>query len=155
MWFRNELSSLAKVSLYKKYFTLGKKGVASYKTRGSPQNRSRRPRWRVEVQLFSFFLIFAPGWDGWLTPRSCHFALWKDTRYPYSCRADNLPPSCAVVTKSGNINFLEPSGPLRAYNGTALPLPLFIGRSVGPKAGLDGCEKSRLHQDSTPRPSSS
>jgi hypothetical protein len=26
---------------------------------------------------------------------------------------------------------------------------------VGPKAGLDGCEKSRLHQDSTPRPSSS
>jgi len=27
----------------------------------------------------------------------------------------------AVVTKSGNINFLEPSGPLRACNGTALP----------------------------------
>jgi hypothetical protein len=32
-----------------------------------------------------------------------------------------LPPSCAVVTKSGNLNFLEPSGPLRACNGTALP----------------------------------
>jgi len=29
-----------------------------------------------------------------------------------------LPPSCAVVTKSGNLNFLEPSGPLRACNGT-------------------------------------
>ena len=26
--------------------------------------------------------------------------------------------------KSGNLNFLEPSGPLQAYNGTALP---FIG----------------------------
>ena len=26
--------------------------------------------------------------------------------------ADNLPPSCAVVMKSGNLNFLEPSGPL-------------------------------------------
>jgi len=36
-------------------------------------------------------------------------------------KADNLPPSCAVVTKSGNFNFLEPSGPLQACNGTALP----------------------------------
>jgi len=25
-------------------------------------------------------------------------------------KADNLPPSCAVVTKSGNLNFLEPLG---------------------------------------------
>ena len=33
-----------------------------------------------------------------------------------------LPPSCAVVMKSGNLNFLEPSGPLQACNGTALPL---------------------------------
>ena len=38
-------------------------------------------------------------------------------------KADDLPPSCAVVTKSGNLNFLEPSGPLQAYNGNALPLP--------------------------------
>ena len=37
-------------------------------------------------------------------------------------KADNLPPSC-VVTKSGNLNFLEPSGPVQACNGTALPLP--------------------------------
>jgi len=41
-------------------------------------------------------------------------------------KADNLPPSCAVVTKSGNPNFLEPSGPLRACNGTALPLPVLF-----------------------------
>jgi len=33
-------------------------------------------------------------------------------------KADNLPPSCAVVTKSGNLNFLEPSGSFRACNGT-------------------------------------
>jgi len=39
-------------------------------------------------------------------------------------KADSLPPSCAVVTKSGNLNFLERSGPLQACNGTALPLPL-------------------------------
>jgi len=38
-------------------------------------------------------------------------------------KADNLPSSC-VVTKSGNLNFLEPSGPVQACNGTALPLRL-------------------------------
>jgi len=36
-------------------------------------------------------------------------------------RLTTLPPSCAAVTKSENPNFLEPSGPLRACNGTALP----------------------------------
>ena len=41
-------------------------------------------------------------------------------------KAENLPPSCAVVTKSGNLNFLEPSGPVHACNETALPLPLHV-----------------------------
>ena len=36
-------------------------------------------------------------------------------------RLTTIPPSCAVLMKSGNLNFLEPSGPLQAYNGTALP----------------------------------
>ena len=36
-------------------------------------------------------------------------------------RLTTLPPSCAVVMKYGNLNLLEPSGPLQAYNGTALP----------------------------------
>ena len=36
-------------------------------------------------------------------------------------KADNL----TVVMKSGNLNFLEPSGPLQACNGTALTLLLF------------------------------
>ena len=35
-------------------------------------------------------------------------------------RLTTLPPSCAVVMKSENLNFLEPSGPLQACNGTAL-----------------------------------
>jgi hypothetical protein len=39
-------------------------------------------------------------------------------------KADNLPPSCAVIIKSGNLNFLEHSVPLQACKGTALPLPL-------------------------------
>jgi len=33
-------------------------------------------------------------------------------------RLTTLPPSCTVVTKSGNLNFLEPSGPVQAWNGT-------------------------------------
>ena len=37
-----------------------------------------------------------------------------------------LPPSCAVVMKFGNPNFLEPSGPLQACNGTDLPFYLLI-----------------------------
>jgi len=38
-------------------------------------------------------------------------------------RLTTLPPSCAVVTKSGSLNFLEQSGPVQACNGTDLPLP--------------------------------
>jgi len=34
-------------------------------------------------------------------------------------KADNLSSSCSVVMKSGNLNFLEPCGPLQACNGTA------------------------------------
>jgi len=33
----------------------------------------------------------------------------------------HLPPSCAVVMKSGNLNFQEPFVPVQACNGTALP----------------------------------
>ena len=45
-------------------------------------------------------------------------------------KADNLPPYCAVVTKSGNLNFLEPSGPVQACNGTDLTLPVANCHSV-------------------------
>jgi hypothetical protein len=38
-------------------------------------------------------------------------------------RLTPLPPSCAVVIISGNLNFLESSGPLQVCNGTALLLP--------------------------------
>jgi len=45
-------------------------------------------------------------------------------------KADNLPPSCTVVTKSGSLNFLEPFGPVQACNGTALPLPFCKNKYV-------------------------
>ena len=35
-------------------------------------------------------------------------------------RPTTLTPSCAVLMKSGNLNFLESFGPLQACNGTAL-----------------------------------
>jgi len=41
-------------------------------------------------------------------------------------RLITLPLPCAVVMKSGNLNFLEPSGPLQACNGTDLPFYLLI-----------------------------
>jgi len=44
--------------------------------------------------------------------------------YFLGVKLTTLPPSCAVVMKCGNLNFLEPSGPLQACNGTVLPLPL-------------------------------
>jgi len=37
-------------------------------------------------------------------------------------RLTTLPPSCAAVMKTGNLNFLEPSGPPKACNGTDLEL---------------------------------
>jgi len=40
-------------------------------------------------------------------------------------KADNLTTFLCLVMTSGNLNFLEPSGPLQACNGTALPY-LFI-----------------------------
>ena len=45
-----------------------------------------------------------------------------------------LPPSCAVFMKSGNLNFLEPSGPLqslrRANNSSRGVLPTVARRCV-------------------------
>ena len=38
-------------------------------------------------------------------------------------RLTTLPPSCAVVTKSGNLNFLEPSGHLENVMGLIFLLP--------------------------------
>ena len=55
-------------------------------------------------------------------------------------RLTTLPSSSAVVMKSGNLNFLEPCGPLQACNGTDL---LFIynitcfGPSHGPSSSIE------------------
>ena len=41
-------------------------------------------------------------------------------------RLTTLPPSCAIVMKSGNLNFPEPSGPLRLVTGLIYLLPLIL-----------------------------
>ena len=53
-------------------------------------------------------------------------------------KADYLPPSCAFVTKSGNRNFLEPSGPVQACNGTALHILLEAEPTPGAIMRLQG-----------------
>ena len=48
---------------------------------------------------------------------------FPEGKYDRCLSLTTLPPSCAIVMKSGKLNFLEPSGPLQASNGTDLPLP--------------------------------
>jgi len=54
-------------------------------------------------------------------------------------RLTTLPASCAVVMKSGSLNFLETSGPLQACNETDLPLYLLTA------IGLTLCGSSTAH----------
>ena len=68
------------------------------------------------MDIKSFRSHYGPGVDS-ASNRNEYFSGDKDGR---CVRLTTLPPSCAVVTKSGNLNCLEPSGTLRACNGTAL-----------------------------------
>jgi len=52
-------------------------------------------------------------------------------------KVDSLPPSCAVVTKSGNLYFLKPSGPVQACNGTVLPTLKFTIDIITPQKTPD------------------
>jgi len=71
---------------------------------------------------YSFRSHYSPGVDSASNRNEYqeHFRGGKGGRY---VRLTTLPPSCAVVMKSGNLKFLEPSGPIQACNGTALTLP--------------------------------
>ena len=67
------------------------------------------------IDTKSFRYHYGPGVDS-ASNRNEHQEHFLGVKF-----AEKLPPSCAVVTKSGNLNFLEPCEPLRACNGTALP----------------------------------
>ena len=53
--------------------------------------------------------------------------------------------------KSGNLNFLEPSGPLQACNGTDLPLIYQIDKFISGKVhGLKDANRAMFHQREEP-----
>ena len=68
----------------------------------------------------SFRSHHGPG-DDWASNRNEYRDYFLGLKCSRCVRLTTLPPSCAVVTKSGNLNFLKPSGPVQACNGTALP----------------------------------
>ena len=71
------------------------------------------------VDIKSFRSHYCPGVDS-ASNRNEYQELFLGGKGGRCVRLAILPPSCAVVMKSGNLNFLEPSGPLQVCNGTAL-----------------------------------
>jgi len=72
------------------------------------------------INIKSFRSHYGPGVDSASNRNEYrdYFLVGKDGR---CVRLTTLPPSCSVVTNSWSLNFQEPSGPVQACNGTALP----------------------------------
>jgi len=70
------------------------------------------------IDIKSYRSHYGPGVDSASNRKLEYFLGGKGGR---CVRLTTLPPSCPVVMKSGNLNFLEPAGPLLACNRTALP----------------------------------
>ena len=72
------------------------------------------------IDIKSFRSHYGPGVDS-ASNRNEYQEYFLGVKSGRCVRLTNVPPSCAVVMKSGNLNFLEPSGPLQACKGTVLP----------------------------------
>ena len=81
------------------------------------------------IDIKSFRSHYGPGVDS-TSNRNEYQAYFLEVKSGQCVRLTTLSPSCAVVTKSGNLNFLEPSGPLQACKGTPLPLPVPVSLNV-------------------------
>jgi len=108
--------------------------------RACPTWRTVRFLWQAAFTAASI-LFFLPDQRLYIVKNMCMYIykhIWlRRLRMNYRCyqiiwcvRLTTLPPSCAVVMKSGNLNFLELSGLLQACNGTALPLPLPLPNNI-------------------------
>ena len=77
--------------------------------------------WHCHIK--SFRSHYSPEVDSACSRNEYRSISWKCSwRKGGRCaRLTTLPPSCAVVMKSGNLNFLESSGTLQACKRTALP----------------------------------
>jgi len=71
------------------------------------------------IDIKSFRSHYGPGADS-ASNRNEYQEYFLGVKRGRCVRLTTLPPSCAVVMKSGNLNFLEHSGPVQAGNGTAL-----------------------------------
>jgi hypothetical protein len=76
------------------------------------------------IDIKSFRSHYGPGVDS-ASNRNEYQGYFLGVKSSRCLRLTTLPPSCTVVTKSGNLNFLEASGPVQACNGTVLPFTHF------------------------------
>jgi len=84
--------------------------------------RSQLVSLEIFVDIKSFRSHYGPGVDS-ASNRNEYREYFLRGKGGRCVRLTTLPPSCAIVTRSGNLKFLEPSGPVQACNGTDLPLP--------------------------------
>jgi hypothetical protein len=104
---------------------LGDRGSTMVKVlRYKSEGRWFDPRWCLEffIDINPFDRTMALGWTLPLTEMST--GVFPGAKCGCCVRLTTLPPYCAIVKKSGNLNFLETSGPPQACNGTALPFLL-------------------------------
>jgi hypothetical protein len=81
------------------------------------------------IDIKSFRSHYGPGVDS-ASNRNEYRDYFLAVKSGRCVRLTTLPPSCAVVMKSGSLNFLEHSGSVQACNETALPLPLQFSLQV-------------------------